>query len=576
MDMDETQIFRQINFCPKLFRVISTEMDNQPATNPSRGALFQLWPWLLVLLVLLFAGFIRFRLLDMPLERDEGEYAYAGQLILQGIPPYELAYNMKLPGTYFACAAGMAVFGQTVAGIHLTLMVANSLTIVFIFLLGRKLFGAVAGVAACASYGIMSVSPVVLGMAAHANHFVVLFAVPATLFLWKGCESGRRWILFSSGLLYGLAFLMKQQGIFFCAFGGMFLVWNGVRGGSVAALVKNSFAFGTGTVLPFAALCLIMKWTGVFHAFWFWTFTYAHSYVTLVPWSEGFRLLSLHLKDGFQPSGGFWFLAVLGLLLGLRDKRVRGKTFFVAFLWVFSFLGAATGLYFRGHYFILVLPAVSLLVGLAVGALQASLQVRMTAAGAMVIPLILFGAISGWSAFFQRNFFFAMSAEQVCRTIYYGFPFVESLAVSDYIETHSPPTASIAVMGSEPQIYFYSHRHSATGYIYTYALVEPQPNASRMQQEMIHEIELNKPEYLVWVGFDNSWLIHPPFDPSIFRWFDEYAGGSYERVGIVDARSDGKTIYLWDDGAKNYHGSVGQYITVYKRKNPSEIPSKAD
>ena len=24
----------------------------------------------------------------MPLERDEGEYAYAGQLILQGIPPY--------------------------------------------------------------------------------------------------------------------------------------------------------------------------------------------------------------------------------------------------------------------------------------------------------------------------------------------------------------------------------------------------------------------------------------------------------------------------------------------------------
>lgn len=37
-----------------------------------------------------------------PLERDEGEYAYAGQLMLQGIPPYQLAYNMKLPGTYAA------------------------------------------------------------------------------------------------------------------------------------------------------------------------------------------------------------------------------------------------------------------------------------------------------------------------------------------------------------------------------------------------------------------------------------------------------------------------------------------
>ena len=90
-------------------------MDNQPAADPPRSSLIRLWPRLVVLLVLLFVGFIRFRLLDMPLERDEGEYAYAGQLILQGIPPYELAYNMKLPGTYYAYALGMAVFGQTVA-----------------------------------------------------------------------------------------------------------------------------------------------------------------------------------------------------------------------------------------------------------------------------------------------------------------------------------------------------------------------------------------------------------------------------------------------------------------------------
>ena len=40
---------------------------------------------------------IRIRLLGIPLERDEGEYAYAGQLMLQGIPPYKLAYNMKFP-----------------------------------------------------------------------------------------------------------------------------------------------------------------------------------------------------------------------------------------------------------------------------------------------------------------------------------------------------------------------------------------------------------------------------------------------------------------------------------------------
>src|SRR5580693_55769 len=100
-------------------------MDLQPATRSPPNSLVRLWPWLVVLVVLLFVGFIRVRLLEMPLERDEGEYAYAGQLILQGIPPYELAYNMKLPGTYFAYALGMALFGETTAGVHLTLLVAN-------------------------------------------------------------------------------------------------------------------------------------------------------------------------------------------------------------------------------------------------------------------------------------------------------------------------------------------------------------------------------------------------------------------------------------------------------------------
>lgn len=80
MDADETRIFKKLlrEMVPCYFNV---QMDNQPATNPSSSPLISLWPWLVVVLVLLFAGFIRFRLLDLPLERDEGEYAYAGQLL---------------------------------------------------------------------------------------------------------------------------------------------------------------------------------------------------------------------------------------------------------------------------------------------------------------------------------------------------------------------------------------------------------------------------------------------------------------------------------------------------------------
>src|SRR5580692_12860814 len=72
-----------------------------------------------LLLVMVFFAFVRVRLRDIPLERDEGEFAYVGQLMLQGNPPYKIACNMKLPGTYAAYAAMMAVFGESAAGIRI-------------------------------------------------------------------------------------------------------------------------------------------------------------------------------------------------------------------------------------------------------------------------------------------------------------------------------------------------------------------------------------------------------------------------------------------------------------------------
>src|SRR3977135_1300986 len=110
------------------------------------------WTWWLMVAVLVIVALARLRLLDFPLERDEGEFAYAGQLILEGIPPYQLAYNVKLPGIYAAYALVMAVFGQTPAGIHLGLLFVNLGAIVLLFFLARRLFDPYAAVIASATY----------------------------------------------------------------------------------------------------------------------------------------------------------------------------------------------------------------------------------------------------------------------------------------------------------------------------------------------------------------------------------------------------------------------------------------
>src|SRR5580692_4874028 len=125
--------------------------------EPSGKSWTTYWCVSALLVVMVLFAFVRVRLRDMPLERDEGEYAYVGQLMLQGIPPYKVAGNMKLPGTYAAYALIMAACGQTIAGIHLGLLVVNAASIVLVYLLGKKLFTVSTGLAACATFALLSV-----------------------------------------------------------------------------------------------------------------------------------------------------------------------------------------------------------------------------------------------------------------------------------------------------------------------------------------------------------------------------------------------------------------------------------
>ena len=123
-----------------------------------------LLPYFMLALILCGVLYVRLRLIHVPLERDEGEYAYMGQLMLKGMPPYVNAYTMKLPGVSAMYALFMTFFGQTVAGIHLGLLVANGICIFLTYLLACRLMGKEAAVISCASYAVLSLSNSVLGV----------------------------------------------------------------------------------------------------------------------------------------------------------------------------------------------------------------------------------------------------------------------------------------------------------------------------------------------------------------------------------------------------------------------------
>jgi len=165
----------------------------------------------------------------------------------------------------------------------------------------------------------------------------------------------------------------------------------------------------------------------------------------------------------------------------------------------------------------------------------------------------------------QGAFLFRMSPFEICRTVYGHNPFPEAIPVAEYIRSHSNKDDRIAVLGSEPEIYFYSRRRSVTPYVYIYPLVEAQPLAPQMQAEFIQDVETRRPKYLVVVTISASWLRQTGSPARLLEWATPYYRRHYDRVGVVDIFLEG-SIYRWDAAAVAYWPQSSNYLEVFRRR----------
>ena len=500
-----------------------------------------------VLAGLAFPTLVRLRMLDLPLERDEGEYAYAGQLMLQGVPPYELLYSMKFPGIYAAYAGVMGLFGETAVGVRTGLLVVTTITAVLVYVLAARLFGRTSGAVAAASYGLLAIAPEALGLWGHATHFVCLFVVAAAILLSRDVTALR---LFGAGVLLGLAVLMKQPAISFAVMAALWVVTvSRQRARDLAALAAGGVAVACAAALALAG-------AGVFGRFWFWTIRYSREYVTSHSVVDGLFWLAVNLARIVSFAPALWILAAVGIAALWRRGARRERVFCLGFL-AAGAIATTPGFYFRPHYFIVLFPAVALIAGAALhfapahvrkGALAAAFLALTTATAAPSLLLT--------------------SGEAVTKAFHTPNPFVELPAVADYVRARTGADDRIVVLGSEPQVYFYSGRRSATGYVYMYPLMEQHGFAAAMQDEMIREIAAAAPKYLIFVATQPSWLALPGSERRVLDWFArERAAGRWTLEGLVEITDEGSR-FLWGEAAAQHPPTTDNHILVLRAASP--------
>ncbi len=522
---------------------------------------------LILAIIVAFAAYLRSRFLGIPFERDEGTYAYFGQLVLDGEIPYTSFYEIKPPGLFYAYAFLIRVFGATVDGLQLGFLLVNLVSLAALYGLVRLIVGRVAAPASALAFSVLSLSPHASGFTCQAEHLVVMPALAGLCLLAAAARSDRRALMAGAAALLGSSFLIKQNGAFFVLCGALFWLAHLLRKNlSWPAILKQAMIFGIGAAAPYAIACAVLWYQGAFSDFLYWTFDYARHYTTESSFMVGRQRFLRTFRDLTQGYEALWILSAAGLLSVPPPLSAGRAPLFVWLFFICSFLTVCPGFWFYGHYYLMWIPAVSAAAGVAVESLANLLRRRLDAALSVTIAALVFAVSFGDAWIKHQRYYLNPDHTAVLRAVYGSEPFPEAKVVGDAVRKKAREGDRLAVLGSDLEIYFYTGLRSPSRHVYLTYLVDGTPRHAQFQREFIQDMETAPPRFVVLFKHPASWMVYPTADKTILSWINPFVNQHYTLTGAVDMIAPDRTNYVWGVEAAGYK-PIGNYrIYLFERR----------
>ncbi|MBU1921036.1 glycosyltransferase family 39 protein, partial [bacterium] len=362
-----------------------------------------------------------------------------------GLPGVDLLGSTKPPGIAALYLLLFEVFGRSLAVIHIASLAFMILMGWIVVEIGGRLWGDKAFVPASLLFLMASNSfSLPSEMIALNVEIPGMVLAAAGLLLCLRAKAGLTWAL--GGLLLGLAILVRQSFIMFLLPMVVLIRYHAEN------RIQSAINMCIGILIPWIiTLAVYTAHDGLGWAFDSWV-RYPLVYASDVGVAGFFTALILNMWEYVQQSFIPLALAATGKLVALKSEP-RSKTVFLLSLALASFLALASGSRFFGHYFVQIIPVISLFGIPAWLWLEAKQKwgVRVlygvTAVG-LLIALTHFPTWKYWDSAAPRN----------------GIPEVSltrsrlEYRIADYIKANTDPLDRIAVWGYCPQIYYYAER----------------------------------------------------------------------------------------------------------------------
>jgi 4-amino-4-deoxy-L-arabinose transferase-like glycosyltransferase len=443
--------------------------------------------------ILILAFILRMAFVHEPLERDEGLYAYIGQVILDGGLPYRDAIDHKPPGVHYLYALMIMAGGATPLAIRLLTGFYSLATVFIVYRTARLLAGVAGGLAAACCFAVAASGPLLCGSSSNTEVFLLLPLTAAFYLALRGKETGDWRFSAGSGVCAALAMLIKTVALpSILLFGLIACLPDGARG-KWRAFLTGGVAFFAPLAIISGGVVLYFALNGALADFWHWNVVFNRSYgaVGLAGHLSGLRDVAPRLVEQLP----LWLMAVPAAWFVMCRAEQRQA-------WpVVLFLGAAIlgvimpGRYFP-HYFILLLPALAILAGIGFQmcrSLSAPLrQILLTVAGGAWLAL----------AAYEYPWYLVYTPDEVVSRKYPNDRFALIARLAAELRQLTKPGETIYQWGFEPELYFLADRRSPTRYtIDQFAGASPDP--ARAAAELAAALTARPPRFILVIPQGN-------------------------------------------------------------------------
>lgn len=469
------------------------------------------------LLVLIIGAIIGSISLAYPFGRDQGIYAYAGKMLLEGKMNYLHVFDLKPPGIHFLFAFAEFIFGENMLNLRIFDILWQTFTAYFVFLIAfkftlKKNFS----VAASFIYLILYFRQDYWHTFQADGMLNLPFAV-SILLLLSSKEYHSFLKIFFAGVLFSVALIFKYTIISFLPL--VFICFLLASDELRSLRFKNSSVYSAGVISALTAVALLYYFTGALGEFINVQFVQTPLYTKIAYETESTsyiisQVVKLFIYSVYTPL--IW-LSLIAVFAAVMKKKLTFRNA-VLFSWVLSSLFSLIiqWKFYYYHFLVILAP-------LAVCCVYAVSEILKTVGESrkktiLVLVSILFIVYSAYSMTpYVRNYSNLAGVafgEKTLNEVYIqnGFTSDSVFMISktfnaiENVEKMTDPDDNIFIWGFDPLVYYISGRMCVSRFIYNFPLLWKGEN-SEMRREFIAAIESNNPKLILVAQNDPLFFI---------------------------------------------------------------------